>query len=242
MASTATYFDTLSSSWSELYIKDSRFKRRHDLITELITSEVLPNLPKGSRVLDVGCGSGYFTHFLLSRGCTAIGVDLSREMIKQAEALNHKFVAVSQAKFKVLAAEDLSPAMGKFDLIICLSAIEYVKDDKQLLGMFSALLNPNGMLLVSVPNRSSLYRKIEGFFYSLKRITGNRLLKNKLDYLALQHHLYSEGEFDKLVSSLSLKKKNGIFLNAALSLPEVLLPFFEKKWWAAMYCGLYIKS
>jgi len=242
MRNTAAYFDTLSSSWSELYIKDSRFKRRYDLITELITSEVLPNLPKDARGLDVGCGSGYFTHFLLSQGCSAVGVDLSPEMIKQAKELNQKFVEASQAEFKVLSADDLSPAMRKFDLIICLSAIEYVKDDKQLLRMFSALLNPNGMLLVSVPNRSSLYRKIEGFFYSLKRISGNRLLKNKLDYLALQHHLYSEGEFDKLVSSLGLEKKRGIFLNAALSLPEALLPFFEKKWWAAMYCGLYIKS
>jgi hypothetical protein len=38
-----------------------------------------------------------------------------------------------------------------------------------------------------------------------------------------------------------LRHMRGIFLNAGFAGPKWLLPFFERRWWAAMYCAAYEK-
>lgn len=42
-------------------------------------------IPKGSRVLDIGCGSGRITKFLTDHDLNVVGIDISRNMLKLAE-------------------------------------------------------------------------------------------------------------------------------------------------------------
>lgn len=57
----------------------------HDLKHLILNTYVLPLLPVGGRLLDVGCADGEFTA-LLARGCTEVlGVDISSDLIKQAQ-------------------------------------------------------------------------------------------------------------------------------------------------------------
>ena len=44
--------------------------------------EFISLLPKGGKVLDVGCGPGQDTEYLSRKGLNAEGIDLSRNMIK----------------------------------------------------------------------------------------------------------------------------------------------------------------
>ncbi|MEY4768681.1 MAG: hypothetical protein RL637_1320, partial [Pseudomonadota bacterium] len=39
----------------------------------------------GQRIVDVGCGGGILTEALAQRGATALGIDLSRDLIEIAE-------------------------------------------------------------------------------------------------------------------------------------------------------------
>jgi|SRR5579872_3507652 len=42
-------------------------------------------IPKGSTVLDIGCGSGRITKFLTDHDLNVVGIDISRNMLKLAE-------------------------------------------------------------------------------------------------------------------------------------------------------------
>ena len=42
--------------------------------------------PRGQRVLDVGCGSGFWTHYYLRRGASYTGLDIARTSIERLSA------------------------------------------------------------------------------------------------------------------------------------------------------------
>jgi SAM-dependent methyltransferase len=76
---------------------------------------------EGARILDVGCGSGYFLHRLLEFGAaTGAGVDLSPERIDTARK------RYSTAHFQCANAAQLPCADAQFDIVTqftCLSSV-----------------------------------------------------------------------------------------------------------------------
>ncbi len=60
------------------------------------------NLSPNSRVLDIGCGTGYpIALYLSKQGFQVTGIDISEEMIKQAQKLNlHNATFFSRGYFK----------------------------------------------------------------------------------------------------------------------------------------------
>ncbi|NTV47801.1 MAG: methyltransferase domain-containing protein, partial [Chlorobiales bacterium] len=60
-------------------------------------------------------------------------------------------------------------SLKKADLIICSSVLEYLNDIDKTLGDISSLLKDCGVFIVSVPNRMSLYRRLEPLAF---KITG----------------------------------------------------------------------
>lgn len=56
---------------------------------------------------------------------------------------------------------------GTYDLVICSSVLEYVRDYRAELANFARLLRPAGRLLVSMPNRASRYRLAETLVYAV---------------------------------------------------------------------------
>src|SRR5678815_3539218 len=78
---------------------------------------LLPPLPQGSRVLDIGCGNGYWVGQFLRMGCVAVGIDPSTEGIAIARRTYPK------ARFEQALADDvLLEKLGErpFDLVISL--------------------------------------------------------------------------------------------------------------------------
>jgi 2-polyprenyl-3-methyl-5-hydroxy-6-metoxy-1,4-benzoquinol methylase len=60
-------------------------------------------------------------------------------------------------------------AYTKQDAIVCSSVLEYTSDYETIIKQFSAILNPAGILMVSMPNDDCWYRKIEKYIF---RFTG----------------------------------------------------------------------
>jgi 2-polyprenyl-6-hydroxyphenyl methylase/3-demethylubiquinone-9 3-methyltransferase len=99
--------------------------------------------PDGKRVLDFGCMDGVFTLRLQQLGAKAVGYDVSRDAIAQAEkfrgsALHPTFTTVP-------------PGPGQFDLVYCNEVLEHVWDDSALVGQLVEFLAPGGLLVGTTP-------------------------------------------------------------------------------------------
>src|SRR3989337_3778058 len=77
---------------------------------------------RGETALDVGCGTGNYTLDLAERGLRCVGVDLSASMLDVACA---KCANLSPRPGYVQAsATGLPFAEAKFDLVLCVTALE----------------------------------------------------------------------------------------------------------------------
>ncbi|HEY3875894.1 MAG TPA: methyltransferase domain-containing protein, partial [Candidatus Kapabacteria bacterium] len=184
--------------------------------------------------------SGVFSRLLAERGWNVTGIDLSEAMIQQARNYKSRMTNdEQQVQFQQSSFEAFESDKGPFDLILSLSMLEYVEDDEAAIEKCSRLLRPGGVLVVSVPNRAGLLRKLEGTIFGIRTATKGRVFGARGGYLEHQKRQYSPLELDILMRQMGLKKKRGIFLNAGIAGPRWLLPFLERRWWAAMYCGAY---
>lgn len=71
---------------------------------------------KGMKVLDLGCGPGFFSVLLSSLGCQVIGIDYSDKMLEEARKNAEKFEV--NAEFQKMDVQDLAFHDETFDLII----------------------------------------------------------------------------------------------------------------------------
>jgi ubiquinone/menaquinone biosynthesis C-methylase UbiE len=104
-------------------------------------------LPKNSRVLDAGCGSGRDTKLLTELGATAEGIDLSSGLINEARK-RYPTLVFKEGNFLQLPYHDNS-----FDGVwahASLLHLENTEDVKTALGEFRRVLKQNGVLHVLV--------------------------------------------------------------------------------------------
>ena len=107
---------------------------------------LLPEL-RGLRVVDLGCGFGWFCRWARQQGAAAVlGIDVSEKMLARARA------AATDAAITYLEA-DLEGAelpQAAFDLAYGSLALHYVEDLGGLLAKVRRALAPNGRLVFSV--------------------------------------------------------------------------------------------
>jgi ubiquinone/menaquinone biosynthesis C-methylase UbiE len=99
----------------------------------------------GKRVLDMGCGAGEQTRWLIEQGAArALGVDISERMLEKAMARPHPKIEYLRS-----AAEDLELPDASFDLVVSSLMFHYVEDLHDLLTRVRRWLAPGGMLVFS---------------------------------------------------------------------------------------------
>ena len=109
---------------------------------------------KFKKILELGSGSGFYTHFLTSYTKNKITcVDFSQSMLDQINIQN-----VNKINFNIEEYIDKS----KYDLIFCAGAIEFVKDPLKVFCNSNKMLRKSGLFLILVP-----YKNIFGVLYKL---------------------------------------------------------------------------
>ncbi len=102
----------------------------------------------GRRALDAACGAGYGTAILAAAGAaSAIGIDIEARAVLQARERHPGL------RFEVADLHELPFGDTTFDLIACFEAIEHVSDPERALDEIRRVLAPDGLLLISSPNR-----------------------------------------------------------------------------------------
>ena len=90
----------------------------HSAMAERWMKEIRAQLPAGERlrILDVGCGAGFFSVLLAKEGHRVTGVDLTPDMIENAKILAAEENA--DCEFIVMDAENVDFPDGTFDVVI----------------------------------------------------------------------------------------------------------------------------
>ncbi|MFH1789398.1 MAG: methyltransferase domain-containing protein [Candidatus Altiarchaeota archaeon] len=117
------------------------------------------DLKEAEKVLDVGCGIGYFTFNSAVGGCSpagcasdsfCVGADLDVEDMNLAGTVK-KVKRVKNACFAAADGLELPFKKDSFDRVLASELIEHIRDDASLLGEFARVLKPGGVLVLTTP-------------------------------------------------------------------------------------------
>ncbi|OGK26861.1 SAM-dependent methyltransferase [Candidatus Roizmanbacteria bacterium RIFCSPHIGHO2_02_FULL_39_9] len=108
--------------------------------------KLLPNL-KGKRVIDLGCGFGWFSRFAVNQGAkSALGIDISKNMIAKAKDFSSNRVVT----YKVADLEKLQLSKGSFDFAYSSLTFHYIKNFKKLIHTIYQGLTSRSMLVFTM--------------------------------------------------------------------------------------------
>jgi glycosyltransferase involved in cell wall biosynthesis len=104
-----------------------------------------------SRILDVGCAAGWTSEILADRH-TVVGVD----------QFAHPGVTDRMSEFiKADLGKGLPSKVGSgYDVVVAADVLEHLATPEHLLAQFKDVLNPDGFMLVSVPNVGHWYPRL----------------------------------------------------------------------------------
>ena len=128
--------------WADQY--DTNVNRTRDL-DKKCTIETLNNLVF-KNVLELGCGTGKNTEWLLNKAERIIGLDFSQEMLNKAEEkISDKRVTFK----KVDLTKDWKIENNFADLITSSLTLEHIKNLDHIFSQANQKLNKNGLFFIS---------------------------------------------------------------------------------------------
>lgn len=105
---------------------------------------------RATRILEVGCGLGYLTFALRRAGYNARGIDIAEEAIAFALENYGDYFTAESVESHVLASKE------KYDAVVMVELIEHLEEPIELLRGAMSLLSPDGVIILTTPNRSYL--------------------------------------------------------------------------------------
>jgi len=120
-------------------------------VHELVRWSGLDQLPRGSRVLDVGCGIGGSARILArDYGFDVLGISISPGQIQRAQDLTPSDLS---CRFAVMDALDLQLPSESFDAVWSVEAGPHMPDKQRYADELLRVLKPHGLLAVADWNR-----------------------------------------------------------------------------------------
>jgi len=104
----------------------------------------------GCSVLDCGCGLGFFSEFLASKGARVWGLDPD-------PAAGRVLARDRNFGFLVGDAQELPFRCGVFDRVLCTEVLEHVPDDGRAVSELARVARPGAILVITVPSTEGVF-------------------------------------------------------------------------------------
>ena len=128
------------NAWSETY--DSVENKTRDLEARSLRASISG---ENLEILEIGCGTGKNTAFLLTKAANLIGADFSAEMLEKAKAkIRDEHVEFRQMDLR----ESWDFAENSFDLVTCSLALEHIENIGFVFFEANRVLKNNGRFYI----------------------------------------------------------------------------------------------
>jgi ubiquinone/menaquinone biosynthesis C-methylase UbiE len=141
----ATAYDRNADKYDEFIENNPNLMRMRQRVYKFVTTR----LPKGSRILDLACGTGTDAVWFAQNGYSVFGVDISGEMLERAKRKAKELNLQDHLSFAQLSYTELQSAdIGQFDLTFSnFGGLNCVSDMKLVADSVRPLMKPNGRVI-----------------------------------------------------------------------------------------------
>lgn len=189
---------------------DAMYRTRDVVRRRRLALEAVDAQP-GERILDVGCGPGYYVAELADRvgpDGAVVGIDLSKEMLAVAGG---RCAGLPNAEFRQADATALPVDDEDFDRVLSVQMLEYVPDVDAALAEIRRVLRPGGRavlwdvdqdtLSVQARDRARSERVLRAWYErsahpALPRTLAARLRAAGFDEVRMEAHAFATAELD----------------------------------------------
>ena len=131
-------------------------------------------LVRGRNVLDLASGEGFGAALLAESALSVTGVDIEHQTIEHSRA-NY---SAENLEFRIADARELSAfEPGSFGAVVAFELIEHLAEHDELLAAIERVLTPDGILIISTPDRTAYSddREFQNPFH-VRELTSEELL------------------------------------------------------------------
>lgn len=157
--------DNLSNKWDEygeirLLSRNRLLFEHHRLLTRYFL-DFFKNIDTYVKILDVGCGDGFFLELLRDLGFQRLsGIDLSEPMLRRARM---KGLKVNKGNiYDIKNIQD-------YDVILLMDVLEHLEQPKLGLKKLYNALKTNGILFLNIPVCDSISKRVIRLIFSKTR-------------------------------------------------------------------------
>jgi SAM-dependent methyltransferase len=118
------------------FSKHERRSKVDRVLTEWIGSS--------QRVIDIGCGDGFYADFCRGLGNSVVGIDITQ----QVQSAHNLALDVCQGNVE----GDLPFPDATFSLALCIEVVEHLLQPEKMLAEIKRVLKPGGVLIITTPN------------------------------------------------------------------------------------------
>ena len=111
-----------------------------------------------SRLLDIGCGTGYFLNAATKRGYTVVGIEKNDQVREDAVTT---FGLDVRDETQLMQFKNVN-----FDVVTLWHSIEHIENFNQTIEKIGEILSPDGVVIMAMPNHLSYDAKIYREFWA----------------------------------------------------------------------------
>lgn len=152
----------------------------------------------GKSVLEYGCGGGYFTIWMASRGARVTAVELNPKVVAAVNFYAAR-EGVSDRVSVVQGNAERDTVPGQYDFIFAKDLIEHLADDGPFFQRMGEQLRPGGGVYIATQNDHSLNYLLEGWYERSYR--GN---KRWFGWDQTHHRFYNAPMLDRLLRGVGI--------------------------------------
>lgn len=216
-----TWFeDWFNSPYYHILYKNRDYKEAQDFIDNLIN---YLQIPKQSKLLDIGCGKGRHAIYFSKKGMNVVGFDLSQNNINTAKKYENKtlkfFVHDMRETFKENnfdIATNLFTSFGYF---------ENNKEEQKSINKMALNLKKEGILIIDFMNSKkavkelveSEKKEVEGLIFNIQRRVENKYIIKTISF----SHSNKKHQFQEKVKILTLAEFSKFITNAGMKIIDI---------------------